>query len=1022
MRVTSFSVKRRIATSVIITALVVLGLYGLLKLPVNFLPDMTYPLIKVHIWWPGATPEDIDTEIADPIERQMATVDGLDYLESSSIEGMYTLQANFRYGVDIDVAYQDTLAAMGRVARQLPKEIDPPIIIKADPSQLPVAQLTISSEEIDLVKLRTWTENWLQDQLLSVSGVAGTEVVGGMKREIRVHIDPMALEKYSLPLTTVIKRLGQENIQQFGGRITEGKREFIARTTGEYQNINEISSIVIANNDTAGKVYLRDIATVEDSNAEVRVITRLNGKPCIKLSVLKQADANTVEVAGAVKDQIERLKDSFPSDVRISMVENQADYVQAALNGVRNTALEAAVLVIITVYLFLGSIRQVLVMALALPITLLINFALMKLAGFSLNIFSLSGLVVAIGVALDNSIVVIENITRLIHGMPDETPELVAVKGTSEVGQALVAATASFLALFLPFLLVPGLTSLLFKELILVTAGVILISLLMAVTITPMLSVTLMSGQVSHKKSRFEELFERFVHRYSELLYLGIKHKWFIVAASLVLLILAGVLATRLGSEFLPRMDDGRVMVKVRLPTGASISETDRVLRQVEEKLKGDPLIDSMFTLAGGKVWGLYTYEIANEGEVNIQLVPKNNRKVSTEDYLKKIRPIISQIQVAGGKLIVAPMKVKGLRSLGEAEIEVRVTGQDIRQLFSLARNISGAMTDLKSFTNVYVSMDLNKPEYKVQIDRAKAAELGVSVSDISSSLKSLISGAVATKYREGSEQYNIRAIVPEKMMTSRQAIEMLPLLPVKNGYLRISDVAKVMPATGPVEIIRYNQVKQVVVRGDTSGTSIGEALKSLQRSLEKIDMPAGYSISIGGQAQMMKEMLINVLAILAFAVFFSFVALAVQFNSLKLPALILGTLPFCIAGLIIALVVTNLPLGATVLIGALIMFAAHINGGVLILSLAEELRAKGESSPIRAIVNAASIRLRPRLMISFMIITGLIPLALNLQSGGEMLQPMAVAAIGGIIAVIFVSLFLLPCLYVMVTKDRQQG
>ncbi len=396
MKVTASAVKRRIATSVIVIALTVIGVYGLLNLPVNFLPDMTYPMIKVHVWWRGATPVEIETNLADPIERQMATVDGLDYLESSSIEGMYTLMVNFKYGVNIDVAYQDALAAMARVARQLPKDIEPPIVIKSDPSQLPVVQLTVRSDQWDLVQLRTWSDNWLQDQLLAIPGVAGTEVVGGLKREIRVHLDPLAMEKYALSLPAVIKRLQEENLEQFGGRVTAGPREIIARTMGEFHSLAEIRSIVLARKDEA-KITLADIAEVKDAHEEARVITRLDGQPAVKLSVLKQADANTVEVAQAVNKKIGELQSALPGGITLGMVENQADYILPALKGVRNAAFEAAILVFIVIYLFLGSWRQVVVMLLALPITLLLNFSLMKLAGFSLNIFSLGGLVIAIG-------------------------------------------------------------------------------------------------------------------------------------------------------------------------------------------------------------------------------------------------------------------------------------------------------------------------------------------------------------------------------------------------------------------------------------------------------------------------------------------------------------------------------------------------------------------------------------------------------------------------------------------------
>lgn len=1021
MNVTINAVKRRIATSVITIALTVVGVYGLSQLPVNFLPDMTYPMIKVHVWWPGATPVEIETNLADPIERQMATVDGLDYLESSSIEGMYTLMVNFKYGVNIDVAYQDSLAAMARVARQLPKDIEPPIVIKADPSQLPVVQLTVRSDQWDLVQLRTWADNWLQEQLLAVSGVAGTEVVGGLKREIRVHLDPLAMEKYGLSLPGVIKRLQEENLEQFGGRVTAGPREIIARTVGEFHSLDDIRSIVLAKKDQA-KITLADIAEVKDAHEETRVITRLDGNPAVKLSVLKQADANAVAVAQAVNEKIRHLQSALPGGIKLGMVENQADYILPALKGVRNAAFEAAILVFIVIYLFLGNWRQVVVMLLALPVTLLLNFGLMKLAGFSLNIFSLGGLVIAIGLVLDNSIVVIENITRLRTENTQAFPDEIAVKGSSEVGSAILAATLAFVSIFVPFLLVPGLTSLLFKELILVIAGIVCISLAVAVTLTPMLMAFFFAGnnRLPVQKNRFELFFEWITRGYGRMLSQILRARWGVISIFTVVLIGAVALAPKLGSEFLPRMDDGRIMIKVKLPTGAAVGETDRVLRQIEIELAGDPLIESAFTLAGGKVWGLYTFEIANEGEITIQLVPRHARNMSTEEYLRRLRPVMAKITIPGGKVMAMQAKIKGLKKLGNADIEVKIKGQEMDKLFALAGTTAETMKELQQFNNVYVSMDMTKPEYQIRIDRTRAAELGVSVANVAVTVRSLLSGAVVTRYRDGDEFYNIRVMVPEERITSRRDIEDLILTNAQDEYLRLGDVAEVLQAVGPVEIVREDQSKEVIVRGDAVGVSVGEALASLKAKVSQLSIPTGYQVSFGGQAQMMAEMKHSILLILGFALFFAFVVLAVQFNSLKLPALILGSVPFCIAGIVYALYLTNVPFGATVLIGMLVVVASTVNEGVLLLTVVEELRNRKQLPVLDALVQAAKIRLRPRVMIAAAVVAGFVPLALNLEEGGDMLQPMAVGAIGGLSLGLFVALFLLPCMYLVFSKDAQ--
>ena len=1019
MRITEYSVGRRLATSAIVLALTVLGVYGLWRLPVNFLPDMTYPMVKLNIFWSGATPEEIERSLADPIERQMMTVDGLDYVESSSIEGMYSLIANFRYGVDINVAYQDATAAMARVARRLPKDIDPPVIFKADPSQIPILQLVVRSDRWDLVKLRTWTDEWLQDQMLAVAGVASTEIVGGLQREIRIHLKPDAVEKYGLTVAGVAKRLRDENIDQFGGRVTSGPREIVARTMGEYASLEDIRNIVLLR-DSTGKVSLRDVAEVVDAHREARVITRVDRKPAVKLSILKQADANTVEVAQSVGKRLAELKGSLPEGVELGMLENQATYVVDALKGVQSAAIEAAILVLLIVWLFLGSWRQVVVIAVALPLILILNFGVMQLAGFSLNIFSLGGLVIAIGVLVDNSILVIEAISRRRVEEPEEEMNALTVSATADIGPAVVASTLAFLALFIPFLMVPGLVSLLFRELILVVAGVVLISLATAVTVTPMLTAALLAKmRVAGSKNRFELLFERITDAYGRLLEKALAHRYPVLTVFVLIAVAGGYMMSRLGSEFLPQMDDGRIMVKVKLPTGAALAETDRVLQEIEARIGGDKRIESLFAMAGGRAVGTVTYEVANEGELNLQLVAPKARGISTIGYIAELRPVVAKIPAPGGKLTVSQMKVKGMRKLGDADIEVKIKGADIEQLFAIARQTAQTMTGLKHFTNVYVAMDLSKPEFQVRIDRARAAELGISVADVADTLRTLIAGTVATRLREAGRDYDIRLMVPEARINHRGDLENLRIATAQGGYVRIADIANVEPATGPVEIVRENQIKIVVVRGDAAGASVGEALAELQGAMAKEALPAGYQIAYGGQAQMMGEMTQTALTILAFAFFFSFIVLAVQFNSLKLPALILGSVPFCLAGMSGLLLATGKPLGAPVIIGVLVVIAAVVNAGMLLFTYARVLQEE-QRIPLReSILRAAKLRLRPRVMVTTAILIGLVPLALALEPGGEMLQPMAIAAIGGLLMENFVSLFLMPCLYVLVNREH---
>ena len=1021
MKITEYTVHRRLATGAIAVSLVVLGMYGAWRLPVDYLPDVTYPLVKVHIRWPGATPEEIDREIADPVERLMATVDYLDKLESTCREGVYSLDVNFEYGANVDVAFQDVLAALTRAGQNLPGDIEPPYVFKADPSQLPVIQLTIRSDRWGPVELREWTENWLQDRILAVRGVAGSEIVGGLKREIRILLDPLVMEKHKIPLQTIMRRLGEENIERTSGRVIVGRREIIARTVGEFDDLEQIRAVVIVQRG-GDKLYLRDIAEVIDSHEDVRVITRFNGYPCVKLSVLKEAEANTVEVAGAVQRKLDELIPSLPQGLEMATVENQAFYVAGALAGVRDAAIQAMILLIVVIYLFLGSFRQVLVMVVALPLTLIVNFGLMKVAGFSLNVFSLGGLVVAIGVVLDNSIVVVENISRLRYEQPNENITRQAIGGTAEVGPAIVAGTLSFLALFVPFLLVPGLTSLLFRELILVIAGVVVVSLTVAVAMTPMLTTLFLGrGAARRQATRFERFFDRFTEGYGWLLNRAVRGRWAVVAGFIAMLGLAGWLFGRVGGEFLTMVDDGRIMVKVMLPTGASVYETDRVLRQIEQRIAGDPLIESAFSLAGGRVQGLYTYEVANEGQIDIQLIPKSQRPVSTTQYVAQLQPTVAQVPAPGGRIMARQMPIKGVRGLRAADLLVEVRGQEMEALSQLAQRTADVMNGLGQLSNVSISMDMTKPEYRVRVDRTKAAELNVSVEAISQTLRSLIAGTVVGRFREAGEHHDIRVVIPESRLTSRHQIENLVVSGTGGNAIRVRDVATIREAVGPLEIIRQNQVKQVTVEANASSVDLASAVANVRRALDDLEIPAGYDFGFGGQAELMADMRQAVMAVLAFAVFFAFIVLTVQFNSVKMPALILGSAPFCLAGLVFGLYLSGLAFGATVLIAILVVIALNINDGVLLMTFAEQLHQKQGLDPTEAVVRAAKIRLRPRLMTTITTMIGFVPLALNLGEGADMLQPMAIGAIGGLITEALVALFFMPCLYALSTRSPRR-
>jgi len=1015
MKITTVALKRPVAITVLVVATFAAGLFSITQLDVNYLPNISYPMVKIHIWWRGATADDIENNIADPLEEVIATVDDLDYIESSSIEGMYTLLANFFYGVDVEVAFQDVVAAMGRVSKKLPRDMDPPVIIKADPSQLPVIEVMLTSDKHNLVWLREWAEEWLVDRLASVPGTAGAEIVGGLKREIRIHLDPDRLQAYKLSAARVAKALYEENTEIFAGRVTIEPREIIARTMGEFENLQEIKNVVVAIGPDREEVYVKDIAHVEDSHEEMRVNTHFNGQSCVEFKVLKQYAANAVTVAEGVKTKLDELRaqGDIPEDIDFGFVEDDGLYVRNAINGVKDSAILAAILVVIVVYLFLGRWRQVLVMMVALPVTLLANFGVMKAADFSINVFSLGGLVVALGVILDNSIVVLENITRL----KSEGANDYAQRGTQEVGSAIVAATLTFLVIFMPFVFVPGMVAILLKELVFVVGGVVVISLLIALTLTPLLTDRLLRREAQGQASRIARVFDRFIGLgigiYQRLLDRCLRIKWLVVFIVLAAFAAGIWLASRAGTQFLPKLDDGRVMVKLKMPSGTSIANVDRILTRVENRLRQLPEIDSMFRLSGGRVFGLYTLEVGNEGNLNIQLVPRSQRDITTAQFIKKIRPWVSKIQAQepGAKLPVKPRPIKGLRKVGEQDVEVNVKGSDVVLLYEFSERLAAQLSKTPGLSGVNISMDMTKPEYRVHIDRARASAMGISVNQVATTLRTLVHGLVSTQYREGTEYYPIRVMVPEIALTSKTHLENLIIEPHSGEPIYLRDIAEVRRAVGPVEISREDQVIRVIVRADPAGVSVGEALARAKQAAIDLKPPPGVEISMGSEARFMEESRRVVGLIIGFATLFAYVILAIQYESFVLPFLIILNVPLALTGALIALFIAGAPVGVTVQIGILVMMGGITSQGVVLLTLAEQYRQDGMTA-LEAIRKAAPTRVRPILMTQLTTVLGLVPLAVNLGEGGGMLVTMSIAVIGGLLYSLLLTLLFLPAAY----------
>lgn len=1012
--------KRKTAVFAGTILLVVMGIVGFRQITVDFLPDVDYPLIRVHVWWKNATPGDMDVYISDIVEREVSGIEGLDFIESSAIEGSYTLQVNFNYEISRDAAFMDVQAAMNRAVRKLPKDIDPPVIIKADPQQIPVLRIAVSSNVWKEEDLREWVELWLQPRIMAVNGVAGVDVFGGKKHEIRVHPDFSALKRYNISEKEIATALEAWNVEMFAGRIDDSRTEFIVRTDALVKDTNDIKSIVIKKIGSA-VVNLGQVASVTSSHEEVRFITRFNGIASVNVNIYKAPDAGTVDVSRRLGRKLNQLKKGIEEHIDFSIYENQADYVDSALKGVQISGLQAVLLVVFVTLIFLRSLRMSLILITILPVILVGAFFFMNLAGFSFNIFTLAGLIIATGMALDNSIIVSESLSRVVKLKTGHFLQRIS-STVAGLFTPLLASTFSTMSLFIPFIMVSGIIAILFRELVITVAIIVFISVVAALILVPAMTALLYGRRSKNssynpepeeiKKPEFSGLQKIYANSIGFLIRFRVPV--FILIAAVI--VIAGYYIKMPGYEFLPEVDDGRIMVKVKLPTGSTLKDTDSILQQIETELDGDPLISNFSTFSGGKMWSTSVFENAQEGEINIQMLPPDKRKTSVNEFIKVLRKRLNRIKVSGGKIMVKKQRVKGLRNMGEADIEVQIKGTELSRLYILADEAVKLLSSKKELANVYLTMDATKPEFLISVDKIKAAKHNVDALTIAKTVRNFAGGIVATKMRRNDLLYNITVRIPEEKLNSPDVIRKIPLKTPNGNMITIGDVAYINYSRGPVEILRDNQLKFVLVRVDAGDISLGGALKTVKDTIAGMKLPAGYEVTYSGKARFLSDIKSSTSTVLLFSLFFAFIILTIQFNNFRYGALIIMTAPISLVGCVFALGITGHIFGSTVLLGLVIVTSAHLNDSVLLFTEAGFQAKSGLWSTKKDVITAAAaIRAKPRIMTTLTTIAGFIPLAISRGEGSDMLVPMAYAAIGGLIFEIVTALFIIPLLFSMI-------
>ncbi|WP_448269090.1 efflux RND transporter permease subunit [Nostoc sp. DSM 114159] len=1062
----AIAIRQHISTLMLTVAVIVIGVFFLTTIQVDLLPSITYPRIGVRLEAPGISPEVAVDEITRPLEEALRATENVVQVFSRTREGQVSLDLYFQPGGDIDQALNDATAAFNRNRGQLPDTIEEPRLFKVDPSQLPVYELALTSASLQGKDLRVFADEELTRELSVVPGVASVDVSGGAEEEVRVLVDLNRLQALGVGLNDVLDELTARNQDTSGGRILGQNSEPLTRTVGRFQNAKEIENLSLevssparantsnsSNTTTTStttptpsrRVYLRDFAEVIDDTEEQRVFVYLNRQPAVKFSVQKQPEANTIAVVDAVKRRIEQLRQSglIPADMTLSPTTDESVFIRNSLNDVIFSGISGALLAAAAVLLFLGSFRQTFIISLTIPLCTLAAIALMKIFGLTLNVFSLAGLTLGVGQAIDTSVVILENISEKA-GMTPNQREMEAegqrgrgaeekgrnskffidsaTTASQEVESALVAATGANLVSVVPFLLIGGFIALLFNELILTISFAVAASLVVAITVVPMLSSRLLGIRWSSRISEFW-LLRQFNHRfedatrgYSNFLTKVLRYRLFVVTAALV--ILGGssfFMFGQIPQEILPRISTGQATLRAQFPPGTPLATSEKVMQIVDDILLKQPETESAFTTVGGNLFGSSTTENPLRASSTINLKPGTD----VEAFVKKVTQEFNKLNLAGILLRLNPGQVRGLilsnSPVQGSEVDVILQGENEENLTQAGAQVLQALQERAKLATFRPDADPRQPEIQIRPDWERVSALGLSAGQIGATVQTAIEGSVPTQIQRGNRLVDVRVQLNKEAIQRPSQLEQLPLFTENNQLIRLSDVANIQEGQAPGEVQRINQRQAFIVAGNLSeGASLGEAIAEVNEVLKDVDLPDGVSI-VPSSAQETNQQLQDALKTLgALATFLIFVVMAVQYNSLIDPLVIMFTVPLALAGGIFGLYITQTAIGATVIVGVVLLVGIVVNAGILMVELANQIREEVGCSRQIAIMKAAPQRLRPIIMTTVTTILGLFPLALGIGEGSEFLQPLGIVVFFGMAIATMLTLFIIPCFYIL--------
>ncbi len=1019
MSIPRLAIERPITMFMLSAVVMLIGGLSLVRLPVDLMPDVSFPSITVRVGYAGVGPLEMEELVTRPIEQALSAVAGLERIESTSSEGSARVTLNLAWGTDLNEAADDIRNRLDRVRGRLPEEAEAPVMFKFDSSAQPIMGVGLEAVGgvYDRVKLREIAEHDLSQRLERVPGVAAVTVEGGLRRQIHVELSKEKIRALDLPVDRVVNLLRTENQNIPLGEIDEGDRTFLVRSQGQFENLNEIRDLVVMTR-TGVPVYMRDIAEIKDSTEDFRSFTRINGEPGVRLRITKQSGTNTVAIADAVRVEVAKINREVPS-LKMTVLDDSSIFISRSIHAVQEHALVGGFLVMLIVFLFLRDLRATFIVFTSIPISVIGTFALLYFNGYTLNTMTFGGLALGIGMIVDASIVVLENTFRhMEHGKDRMTA---SIDASEEVWSAILASTLTHIAVFVPLLFLTGVSSIMFKQLSVVVMFSLTMSLFVAVTVVPVLCSRLLKlpPPVAERKGLSGRLYswsERFLdsmdERYSRIIHIALQHRPTVLGVGTACVVAAVMILPTIGFELMPQTDEGEVQVTAELPVGTRAERAEDVAVRLEglARQNVEEVVD-VITQAGG---GGFMGGGASRVNMTLRLVPKDERKRSSEQIARDLNRqlpgiipgVIIQTRASGGN-----QQQNRLFGGGDSRISLEIRGDDLAISQRVAQSAKSVMDRVPEIRNARVGRDDGRPELAIQVDRPKAALLGLSVTGVANSIRTSVGGTQAAFFRESGNEYPIIVRLREEDRGRVEDISDILLSTGQGQVVEAKNLMTVRNQAGPTEIQRKNQERIIRVTAEPE-TTLSDALAAVNARLDEVSVPDDFAVGFGAEAEEQAKAFSQLQMMLLLAVLLVYAVMASQYESLRDPFIIMFSVPLAAIGVVLALKLTGTTFSLQAYIGVIMLAGIVVSNAILLVDYTNILRRR-DNLPLRtAVETAGRTRLRPILMTSLATMLGLVPMAMGIGEGAELQAPLARVVIGGLLASTLITLVFVPTVY----------